>query len=271
MRRRHAVEDNTQSGEPIGRSSHVRHQSLSAALDDRQHNNTIDPIVPSTTTTTTCSPDSQSVDIWRYNTLYDTADLTATTTDPSLATISTTSSPDRQSIDNKRHYNSDSDIELIGRVPAPKRPARNRSPVDIKPSLIDSIPVPEIVNKPPVETITITKGGNELIHELAPGIRRVRLRTPSPPPPATHYEWSSGTLVHRYSRRCDYCVEWFDTTDDYLSHTRAVHGTGQPLKGRTITKPGTGQKCRTVPCDDCGRYFYNEFGLSQHKKAKHLN
>ncbi|CAG2109961.1 unnamed protein product, partial [Medioppia subpectinata] len=64
-------------------------------------------------------------------------------------------------------------------VPAPKRPARNRSPVDIKPSLIDSIPlVPEIVNKAPeAAVITLTSAGNELIRDIAPGIRVVKKRT----------------------------------------------------------------------------------------------
>ncbi|CAG2120858.1 unnamed protein product, partial [Medioppia subpectinata] len=129
-----------------------------------------------------------------------------TTTEPSLPTISTTSSPDSQSIDNKRHNDLDSDIGLIGRVPAPKRPARNRSPVDIKPSLIDSIPlVPEIVNLSPIDIkpvintspqesstvhnsplITSTTGAdNERSRELEPCIRQTPDALPLVPAIAT--------------------------------------------------------------------------------------
>ncbi|CAG2121285.1 unnamed protein product [Medioppia subpectinata] len=113
-----------------------------------------------------------------------------TTTEPSLPTISTTSSPDNQLIDNKRHNVLDSDIELIGRVPAPKRPARNRSAVDIKPSLIDSIPlVPEIVNKPPVETITLI--------DAIPLVPEIVNRSPIDIKPVINIRFQESSIVHK--------------------------------------------------------------------------
>ncbi|CAG2120356.1 unnamed protein product, partial [Medioppia subpectinata] len=192
---------------------------------------------------------------------------------PPVPTIATTSSADNQLVNITTDTDSDSDIVLIGRVPAPKRPARNRSPVDIKPSLIDSIPlVPEIVNKPPVETVTLTRSGRELVRELAPGIRRVKRRTPSPP-----VLW------------CSHCELGFETRDTYFAHmrplhwsaqaraealdsvaqprVRALHSSAQPT-ARAFYRSAQ-PKARSVPCDECERYFYDNNGLKMHKMAKH--
>ncbi|CAG2109694.1 unnamed protein product [Medioppia subpectinata] len=144
--RRHAIEDSTQSGEPIGRSSHVRHQSLSATPDDRHHMtpfNTPGPSMPLLiTTNTTSSADSQWLDI-KYNNLITSSDAgdqswsrapdgrqqmpTISTTNPTFITT-TTSSADSQLVDTISDNDSDSDVELIGSV-GPKRSARN---VDIQ-------------------------------------------------------------------------------------------------------------------------------------------
>ncbi|CAG2112427.1 unnamed protein product, partial [Medioppia subpectinata] len=222
IRLRHAIKDNTQFGEPIGRSSHVRHQSLSAALDDRQQMQVI------------------------------------TTTEPSLATTSTTFNPDSQSLDNKRHNDSDSDIELIGRVPAPKRPARNRSPVDIKPSLIDSIPlVPEIVNrslidiKPVINTsppesstvhnsplVTTTTGaGNERSHELGLDIHRCPESNTSNketlvPSTTTTTVISSGPTVASSEKpyKCDKCGQSYGRDRELKQHRELRHGVREPYR-----------------------------------------
>ncbi|CAG2115469.1 unnamed protein product, partial [Medioppia subpectinata] len=70
---------------------------------------------------------------------------TITTTSPTVPTITTTtttSSADRQWLVIKYNNDSDSDIEIIGRVP-PKRSARNRSPSDVNPKPL----VPDIIEK----------------------------------------------------------------------------------------------------------------------------
>ncbi|CAG2110682.1 unnamed protein product [Medioppia subpectinata] len=373
--RRHAVEDNTQSGEPIGGSSHVRHQSLSAALDDRQQIPTItstDLSLPLTitTTTTTSSADSQWVDNTLHNliTSSDTGDQswsrapdgrqqmpTITTTSlppqPSIITTSTsrpdtnssditdqsmsratdvseqkseitaisaqtittttTSSPDRQSLDitltnpssadikgesltalNAIHQisktattvvpllpqtittssadnqlvdiisdnDSDSDIELIGRVPAPKRPARNRSPVDIKPSLIDSKPlVPNIVKKAPEMDTKVTSAGNELIRDIAPGIRVVKKRK-APVDPRLAAKTTRATvpdLIPWYP--CPYmgCRQTFNTQSLLTTHMQSVHSWVE-------WSPDL-----SYPCDKCDQKYSTGLALHNHQAVAH--
>ncbi|CAG2120411.1 unnamed protein product, partial [Medioppia subpectinata] len=214
------------SGEPIGRSSHVRHQSLSAALDDRQQ-------IP-----------------------------TITTTSPSLRatiTTTTTSSPDTQSLNNKRHNDSDYDIVLIGRVPAPKRPARYRSAVDIKPSLIDSIPlVPEIVNKPPVETITLIDAipmGPEMVNQSPIDIMPV-INTSPPEPSIVHNPTLTTTGV-----QIDIIL---DSTSGHSSDAReGSDGTdGAPIADNTNTTYG----CLET---GCRRRFADRPLMYQHMRAVH--
>ncbi|CAG2122945.1 unnamed protein product, partial [Medioppia subpectinata] len=77
------------------------------------------------------------------------------------------SSPDSQPLNNKRHNDSDSDIELIGRVPAPKRPARYRSPVDIKPTITTTARLePSTVHNP---SLTIRGVKTEIILDSTSG------------------------------------------------------------------------------------------------------
>ncbi|CAG2117252.1 unnamed protein product, partial [Medioppia subpectinata] len=300
IRRRHAVEDNTQSGEPIDRSSHVRHQSLSAALGGRQQIPTITTTsltVPTiTTTTTTSSADSQWLDI-KYNNLITSSDIrdqsksrapdgrqqmqAITTTDPSLTTIITTSSPDSQSMDNKRDNVWDSDIELIGRVPAFKRPARNRSPVDIKPSLIDSIPlVSETVNQSPIDikpviistspresstvhnspfSTTTTGAGNERSHELASDIHRFpesnasNVETPVPSTTATTISGSGPTVASsERPYKCDKCGQSYGRDRELKQHRELRHGVRE-----------------SYPCDQCDRQYEKESQLAAHMRHNH--
>ncbi|CAG2101888.1 unnamed protein product [Medioppia subpectinata] len=308
--KRHAIDGSAQSGKPIGRSSHVKHQSLSAALDGIQQipiistADTSPPLII-TTTTTTSSADRQSVDI-KYNNssadirgqpltpsldvIYQTSN--ATTVVPSLPQTVTTSSADSQLVDIIIDNNfliqyssdSDSDIELIGRVPAPKRPARNRSPVDIKPSLIDSIPlvpeipkrparnrlpvdikpslidsiplVPEIVNKAPEAVITLTSAGDELIRDIAPGIRVVKKRKALVDPrlAAKTTRTTAPDLIP-----CSYmgCRQTFNTQSLLSTHMQSVHSWGQLSADQRF------------PCDKCHLKYSTELALHNHQALAH--
>ncbi|CAG2107254.1 unnamed protein product [Medioppia subpectinata] len=378
--RRHAIEDNTQSGEPIGGSSHVRHQSLSAALDGRQQipiisttdtslpltittttttssadtqcvANTLHNLItssdagdqsmsrapdgrqqmptitttslppqppviatstsrpdrnssditdqsmrrasdvseqkpeitatypsvsaPTIITTTTSSPDRQFLDITLKNP--SSADIkgqslttslnaihkiskTETTVVPSLPQTVTTSSADSQLVDITSDNDSDSDIELIGRVPAPKRPARNRSPVDIKPSLVDSIPlVPNIVKKAPEVDIKVTGAGNELIRDIAPGIRVVKKRKAPVDPrlAAKTTRTSAPDLIPWYP--CPYmgCRQTFNTQSLLTTHMQSIHSWVQ-------WSPDL-----SYPCDKCDQKYSTGLALHNHQAVAH--
>ncbi|CAG2104970.1 unnamed protein product [Medioppia subpectinata] len=322
--RRHAVKDNTQSGEPIDKSSHVRHQSLSAALNgiqqipvistsetsqpltittitttshtfpsitstsdtkDQSQSSTISttfphiittttttsPTVPTiTTTTTTFRADSQWVDINNSSAdikgqlLTPSLDVicqtsNATTVVPSLPQTVTTFSADSQLVDITSDNDSDSDIELIGRVPAPKRPARNRSAVDIKPSLIDSIPlVPEIVNKAPLAVITLMSAGDELIRDIASGIRVVNKRKapvdPRPAPKTTRITAPDLIPLHP----CPYvsCRQTFKTRSLLSTHMLSVHNEHWRAD-------------QSFPCDKCHLKYSTGLALDSHQELAH--
>ncbi|CAG2107253.1 unnamed protein product [Medioppia subpectinata] len=336
--RRHAVEDNTQSGEPIGESSHVRHQSLSEALDDRQQIPSISTTETSlpltiTTTTTTSSADSQSVDI-KYNNLITSCDAgdqsrsrapngrqhmpTITTTslslqpliittstsrpdrnssditDQSMSTATdvsaqkpeitdtgptvsaptiittTTSSPDSQLVDITSDNDSDSDIELIGRVPAPKRPARNRSPVDIKLSLINYKPlVPNIVNKAPETDIKVTSAGNELNRDFAPGVQKVRRRESPAEPRAVATNTTTTSVRPKKWLECPNtgCGKKFPANNSLHKHLERrckwrPPGVGEPVT--TTDRPSAA----VHECPDCRHTFKKRRQLHRHRQQR---
>ncbi|CAG2110683.1 unnamed protein product [Medioppia subpectinata] len=336
--RRHAIDGSAQTGEPIAKSSHVRHQSLSAALDDRQHipviTTTTSPTVPTiTTTTTTSSADSQ----WVANTLHNlitssdagdqsmsrapdgrqlmptitttslspqppiittsisrpvrnSSDITdqsmstatdvsaqkleITATGPTVSeqtiTTTTTSSPDRQSLDITLTNDSDSDIGIIGRVPAPKRPARNRSPVDIKPSLIDSIPLkPNIVKKAPEMDIKVTSAGNELIRDIAPGVRRVRRRESPAEPRAVAINTTTTAFRSTKWLECPNtgCGKTFPTNNSLHKHLERrckwrPPGVDQPVA--TTSRPSAA----VHECPDCRHTFKKRRQLHRHRQQR---
>ncbi|CAG2101890.1 unnamed protein product [Medioppia subpectinata] len=314
--KRHAIDGSAQSEEPIGGSSHVRNQSLSATVrqsvdntcdttspdghqlrptitttshtfpsitstSDTKHEpqiSTISTTFPSfpdiiTTTTTTSSADRQSADI-KYNNS-SSADIRGQPLTTSLdviyqtsnATTVTTSSADSQLEDITSDNDSDSDIELIGRVPAPKRPARNRSPVDIKPSLIDSIPlVPEIINKAPEAVITLTGAGNELIRDIAPGIRVVKKRkAPIDPRLAPKTTRKTATDLIPW-HLCPYmgCLQTFKTKTLLSTHQALAHLKPTPT---TAEKPSPD----LIPCPYivCRERFNSQSSVTTHLQCAH--
>ncbi|CAG2104969.1 unnamed protein product, partial [Medioppia subpectinata] len=263
---------------------------------DQSQSSTISTTFPSfpdiiTTTTATSSADRQSVDnnsssadiedqslTTLFDVIYQT--LNATTDVPSLPQTVTTSSADSQLVDITSDNDSDSDIELIGRVPAPKRPARNRSPglahrqrpstcdnkpkrparnrspVDIKPSLIDSIPlVPEIVNKAPEAVITLTGAGDELIRDFAPGIRVLRKRK-APVDPRLAAKTTRITPPNL--NPCPYvgCRQTFSTQSLLSTHMRSVH--------KEYWRAG-----QRFPCDKCHLKYSTGLALDSHQELAH--
>ncbi|CAG2114885.1 unnamed protein product [Medioppia subpectinata] len=257
IRQRHAIDGSAQFGE--------QH----SALDYIQH------IPPINTTghsvyqtifknTTTSSPGSQWVDNTLHNliTSCDAGDqfrsrapdgrqqmptITATNPPPQLPIITTsTSRPDRQSLDITLKNDSDSDIEFICRVPAPKRSARNRSPSDVKPKSL----APDINEKLPDGYIKLTTTRNEPKQDTAAGIQVDRRReSPS----------NVGPRSPAYGFRCPFtgCGDWFQYCRQLKEHTK-----------RCDRRPDCWQPVVTPPvreCQRCGLTFANVGLFHAHK------
>ncbi|CAG2101889.1 unnamed protein product [Medioppia subpectinata] len=259
----------------INTTSHT-FRSITSTSDtkDQSQSSTISTTFPSfphiiTTTTATSSADRQSVDnnsssadiedqslTTLFDVIYQT--LNATTVVPSLPQTVTTSSADSHLVDITSDNDSDSDIELIGRVPAPKRPARYRS-ADDKPLLIDSIPlVPELVNKAPVAVITLTGVGDELIRDIGPGIRVANKRKASVDPQLAVKTARTTAPDLISSHPCPYvgCCQTFNTQSLLSTHMLSVHNEHWSADQR-------------FPCGKCHLKYSTGLALDSHQELAH--